>query len=118
MLILHITRREDWEKALSKGEYKPKSFTIEGFVNCATPDQIIKIANANFKNKTGLILLCIDSDKVESKIRFESGGYEFYPHIYGVLNLDAVVKTCEFEPGLDGNFTLPSEIKDLIKSYT
>ncbi len=116
MLILHIANREEWGKALSKGEYIPESLTFEGFVHCSTLDQIITVANANFKNKRGLVLLCIDSSKVKAEIRFETGGYEYYPHIYGALNLDAVVKTCEFEPGSDGNFSLTSDIKELAKS--
>jgi uncharacterized protein (DUF952 family) len=115
MLILHIARHEDWEQALIKGEYSPESLTFEGFIHCSTPEQIIRVANANFKNKRGLVLLCIDSSKVKADIRFETGGYEYYPHIYGALNLDAVVKTCELEPGLDGNFTLPPDVKELVK---
>jgi uncharacterized protein (DUF952 family) len=115
MLILHIAKHEDWENALTKGEYSPVSLSLEGFIHCSTPEQIIKIANSNFKNEKGLVLLCIDSSKVKAHIRFESSGYDYYPHIYGALNLDAVVKTIEFEPGSDGNFTLPQEVNELVK---
>ena len=32
-----------------------------------------------------------------------------YPHIYGPLNLDAVVETRPFEPGPDGQFSFVGE---------
>ncbi|ADD01974.1 protein of unknown function DUF952 [Thermoanaerobacter mathranii subsp. mathranii str. A3] len=117
MIILHIAKRKDWEDGLEKGEYSPRSLSFEGFIHCSTAEQIINIANANFKNEKGLVLLCIDSSKVKAEIHFEKGGREYYPHIYGPLNLDAVVKTCEFEPGLDGNFSLPAGVEELVRLF-
>jgi uncharacterized protein (DUF952 family) len=116
MLILHIVKREVWDKAESEGSYESESLTLQGFIHCSTPEQVIKVANSNFLGKTGLVLLCIDTDKLESSIRFETGGYEFYPHIYGPLNLEAVIKAYDFEPGPDGRFSLPSEVSELAKS--
>lgn len=36
-----------------------------------------------------------------------------YPHIYGELNFDAVLNTVEFEPNVDGDFSLPQELAEL-----
>jgi uncharacterized protein (DUF952 family) len=33
-----------------------------------------------------------------------------FPHIYGPINLDAVVQTPDFEPGPDGHFILPPDL--------
>jgi len=115
LLILHITKADEWEEALIKGEYKTKSLLKEGFIHCSTPDQIIDIANNIFKNEKGLILLCIDTSKVKADIKFEYGGLQKYPHIYGILNLDAVIKIYPFEQDSNGNFTLPEEINELAK---
>lgn len=35
---------------------------------------------------------------------------EQFPHIYGSLNVDAVLKVLDFEPREDGLFELPKEI--------
>jgi uncharacterized protein (DUF952 family) len=57
-----------------------------------------------------LVLLCIDAGRVESEIRYDGTEGEKYPHIYGPLNVDAVVKALDFRPRNDGKFTLPEAI--------
>ena len=63
-----------------------------------------------FVSQQGLVLLCVDTDKVAAEIRYENleGGRELFPHIYGEINTDAVVQVAEFEPGVNGHFTLPA----------
>jgi len=63
-----------------------------------------------FKGQKGLVLLCIDSAKVKAEIRYEDiEGREKYPHIYGPLNVDSVIKVLNFEPNKNGRFKLPKE---------
>ena len=62
-----------------------------------------------FKGKSGLILLVIDDSKVTPEIKYEDAGNgKLYPHIYGPLNIDAVVKVVDFPPKSDGSFELPN----------
>ena len=58
----------------------------------------------------GLVLLEIDTRRVGAEIRYENceGGQEDFPHIYGALELGAVVRVAAFEPGEDGSFAMPS----------
>jgi uncharacterized protein (DUF952 family) len=96
-----------------EGVYRGDTLDSQGFIHCSTFQQIIKVANAVFHAQEGLLLLCIATNKVQAEIRYESaGGEELYPHIYGPLNLDAVVKAVDFEPAKNGNFVLPKEIAD------
>ncbi|RUT06747.1 hypothetical protein DSM106972_030040 [Dulcicalothrix desertica PCC 7102] len=95
--IHHITRRQVWEEALRSGNYQADSLLTEGFIHCSTPVQVLRTAERFFKNQTGLIILYIDIDKVESEVRYEPADNELFPHIYGALNLDAVYKTIDFE---------------------
>jgi len=112
-IIFHIAPQEAWAKREDQsavGYYRPERFAIEGFIHCSTPDQVIKVADIRFRGQTGLVLLCLDTDKVTAEIRYENleGGQELFPHIYGEINTDAVVQVAEFEPGVDGYFALPT----------
>jgi uncharacterized protein (DUF952 family) len=107
-IIFHITTREGWDRAVPEGSYRSDAFPVDGFIHCSTSDQVIQVANIRFRGQRGLILLSIDSDKVIAQIVYENleGGQQLFPHIYGQLNLDAVVQASEFAPGDDGYFQL------------
>ncbi len=111
-MILHITRRVDWETAVTNPPYRADSLETEGFIHCSTLAQILGPANEFYRGQTGLVLLAIDSGKVEPKIVYEDcyeTGQKF-PHIYGPLNVDAVVQAVDFPPNSDGSFSLPAPL--------
>jgi uncharacterized protein (DUF952 family) len=112
--IFHIAKREQWEKALLEGVYRVNTLDSQGFIHCSTFQQIIKVANAVFHAQKDLVLLCIATNKVQAEIRYESaGGEELYPHIYGPLNLNAIVKAADFQSAKNGNFVLPKEMANI-----
>lgn len=110
-LILHITSRGQWQQARETGVYTSNSLETEGFIHCSLPEQVVFVANSRYRGETGLILLCIDSDRVKPEIRYE-GEIDRYPHIYGPLNTGAVVDIIDFPPESDGRFTLPSALSE------
>jgi len=105
-LIYHITPFKDWETALSAGSYRADSLGSDGFIHASIASQIIDTANRYYRGQHGLALLAIDPQKVQVEIRYENliGGEERFPHIYGPLALDAVVRVEPIEPGPDGTF--------------
>jgi uncharacterized protein (DUF952 family) len=112
LLILHIVEKQAWRKAKQQNIYAPQSLHSEGFIHCSTPETVVEVANHLFRGQSGLLLLCIDLDKVEAQVLFERVGNQerwIFPHIYGALNVDAVVREVEFEPNAFGLFTLPTE---------
>lgn len=112
--ILHITQNQQWQEAKNLGSYRADSLDTEGFIHCSKSTQIVKVANRFFLNQKDLVLLFIDSDRVQAEIRYEEAEIgELFPHIYGELNVDAVYKAIDFEPGEDGFFDLPQEVVDL-----
>jgi uncharacterized protein (DUF952 family) len=108
-IIFHITRRDAWDGAEAEGVYRSETFPTEGFIHCSTSDQVVQVANIRFRGQRGLVLLGIDTDRVLADIRYENleGGEQMFPHIYGEINADAVVRVWEFEPGADEYFSLP-----------
>lgn len=107
-VILHITTRQAWEDALRRGEYRAPSLEAEGFIHCSLPGQVVRVANALFRGQRGLVLLCIDPARLRAEVRYEAlGTAEPFPHVYGPIDLDAVVRVVDFPPGPDGTFVLP-----------
>jgi uncharacterized protein (DUF952 family) len=111
-LILHITERAAWQRARARGEYRPPSLTSEGFIHCSTVAQVVDTANRHYRGGHGLVLLCIDQDRLAAEVRYEAppGSHDSapgFPHIYGPLPVTAVVGIVDFPPGPDGTFTLP-----------
>ncbi|MBE9178114.1 DUF952 domain-containing protein [Oculatella sp. LEGE 06141] len=123
-LIIHIAHPEHWQTAQTQGEYRPEGLEVEGFIHCSTVEQVIQVANAFYRGQHGLVLLVIDMERVRSPIKVEppihpnpeqadSVAEEQYPHIYGSLNLDAIVQVVDFSPNANGTFTLPAALKSV-----
>jgi uncharacterized protein (DUF952 family) len=110
-LIYHITAASDWEQARRDGEYRlstlGRSLADEGFIHASTAPQVALVANAFYQNASDLLVLFIDGDRVEPEIRYEHvpAADDPFPHIYGPLNVDAVVKTVPLERDASGRFT-------------
>jgi uncharacterized protein (DUF952 family) len=109
--ILHITTRDRWEAAKNLGTYRSESLSAEGFIHCSTVAQVIGSANRFFKDKQDLVILSIDPHLVTAEIRYEGADTNnLFPHIYGELNIAAVIKSIDLEATPDGLFILPSEL--------
>ncbi|MFQ3566233.1 MAG: DUF952 domain-containing protein [Aggregatilineales bacterium] len=114
--IIHIIPRGVWERAQREGIYRGDTFEAEGFIHFSTPTQVEQVANARFRGHTGLQLLIVDPARLRAELRYEPP-YEsdqsgaLFPHLYGPLNLDAVIDVIDFEPNADGSFTLPEALR-------
>jgi len=113
MRIFHITTQADWQEAQRAGDYRADSLSSQGFIHCSTREQILPVAKRYYSGRSDLLLLCIETDRVSAPIRYENleGGAELFPHIYGALNLDAVVKAAALQPQPDGTFTFPAGLE-------
>jgi uncharacterized protein (DUF952 family) len=112
--ILHITTASTWKTVQQQGIYEPESLTTEGFIHTSTIDQVLTVAEKFFSDVPDLVLLVINTERVKPEIRYEQGTHdtddnvEKFPHIYGPLNLDAIVIAVPLQPEVDGTFTLPT----------
>lgn len=126
--ILHLASNDDWLAAVGpaelwrgkEGAYRADSLSTEGFIHCSKPSQIVDVANTFYRGVQGLALLVIDPSMLDAELRWEppaepepshARAGDLFPHIYGPLNLGAVVKVIPFEPGEDGSFRLPEEFR-------
>ena len=102
--ILHITTPADWQAALEAGLYHAVSLESEGFIHCSIAQQIAATANRFYAGQSDLLLLHIDPQALAAELRWEAADGQDFPHIYGPVNLDAVVEVEAFNPDADGSF--------------
>ncbi len=104
-IILHICSQSAWNEAQIKGNYRAESLDTQGFIHCSTREQVVGTANLFFRGQQDLVLLVIDADRLTAPIKVEDADNgQFFPHVFGPLNLDAVVDVREFAPEADGTF--------------
>lgn len=108
MFIYHIVLPDVWERFKSRPSYQPESLTTEGFIHCSYPSQLESVLKRYYSSVGKVLILKIDTDKLLSKLVKEpSTNDEMYPHIYGRLNITAVVDVHERVikgDGIEGSF--------------
>jgi uncharacterized protein (DUF952 family) len=116
-IIYHITSRRAWREAQQRGDYQTDNLETEGFIHCSTGAQVLPVAEKYYPGQHGLLLLVIDPARLASELKWEPPAEgnpppgvpegDLFPHIYGPLNLDAVVKVHDLEANPDGHYSLP-----------
>lgn len=93
-IIYHLTNKMDWTAAQPVGEYEAPSLAEEGFIHCSKDvAQMLRVADRLYGGHTDLQALDLDLEKLDSLVKYEpSRSGEVYPHLYGKLNLDAVLR--------------------------
>ncbi len=92
-VIYHITSAAEWDAARQKGVYETPSLHAEGFIHCSQEQQLVAVLEKYFADKKNLITLVIDTDKLTSKFVFDwsPSAQDTFPHVYGPINIDAVI---------------------------
>jgi RimJ/RimL family protein N-acetyltransferase len=109
--VTHITTCQVWQAALAAGVYRAPSLESEGYIHCSRPAQVLRTANRYFPASLDLVLLWIDPSRLHSELRWEAADGELFPHIYGALELSALICAADFSPNPHGEFDrLPAAI--------
>ena len=120
-MILHLLSRESWVEAQAQGQLVAPSVATEGFAHCSTEHQMVDVANKYYSGATNMVLLNIDPTKLTSQLKFEPPAHldgspalphePLFPHIYGPINLDAVIEVIDFPCRSNGDFAAPPQLK-------
>jgi len=109
--VFHITERGAFAAALESGAYRADSIEREGFIHCSMRAQVLRTAGRFFGGRSGLVLLCIDAERIASLLRYEAADGEAFPHCYGPIPLEAIPAVIDFPCRPDGSFELPPELE-------
>lgn len=89
MYIFHCVRKRDFDPAAPL--YGHDSLARCGFIHCSDLHTYHLVAPNFAADPEARVLLLINTTKVAAPIRWEDGGADTdFPHIYGLLNTDAV----------------------------
>jgi uncharacterized protein (DUF952 family) len=118
--LYHIATAPDWDQARQDGEYRTstrgRSLSEEGFIHASTAAQVLPVANAVYQDEPqDLLLLVLDSSRITAEIRREPvpGWADPFPHIYGPLDVAAVVRAVPLERDPAGSFRWPAGLDRL-----
>jgi uncharacterized protein (DUF952 family) len=102
--IFHLALASDWAQARLAGEYavstRGRTLAEEGFIHASRADQWPRVRELFYADVTEpLLLLTIDPDRLTCELRVEEvlEAGDFFPHLYGPLNVDAVVDVREVD---------------------
>ncbi len=72
------------------------------------------VARQFFAGQTGLVVLIIETRRLDAELKWENSASPAgvsaeatFPHVFGPIGLDAVVRAVDLEPNGDGDFRLP-----------
>ena len=108
--IYHICRRDEWDAARRRGRYDGSSQdAADGFIHFSTGSQVAASAARHRAGQSGLVLVVVVPAPLGDALRWEeSRGGALFPHLYGTLPLDAVLRVHDLPLGADGRHVFPS----------
>ncbi|HYJ76025.1 MAG TPA: DUF952 domain-containing protein [Kineosporiaceae bacterium] len=115
-MIYHIALEKDWESALEAGEYRistlGRTLEEEGFLHASYGNQVRTMADRFYADVSEpLVLLTIDERRLTVPLQVDAVGPEgeadAYPHVYGALDVAAVVMATPLLRDGQGRLELP-----------
>lgn len=96
MQIFHIATAADWAAAQASGSYttstRGATLAEVGFIHASRAEQTEGVRRMFYADVTEpLVLLTIDTDRLDVPWREDAVGDDTFPHVYGPLATDAVV---------------------------
>jgi uncharacterized protein (DUF952 family) len=100
--IFKIIDSEEWQKAKETGAYLGSSKDIrDGFIHFSGEDQVKGTLEKYYLKQENLVLLKVETLKLEHLIWEQASDGNMFPHLYSALDLSNIVD--EFEINLTDN---------------
>ena len=114
MTLLHLLPEVEWVALAGASSYSPASLASEGFVHCTAGDDLmLQVARSFYADVADeLVVLSLDADHVGSEVRWEApspapppgSAVTEFPHVYGPIDLAAVVGVRRLQRDTSGRF--------------
>lgn len=109
-IIYKIAPAALWREAEENGRFTGAPIDIaDGFIHFSTASQARETAAKHFAGQTDLVLVAIDGSRLDDALKYEvSRGGALFPHLYGVLEMNAVLWVNPLPLGADGAHLFPA----------
>ncbi|MGH1349947.1 MAG: DUF952 domain-containing protein [Methyloligellaceae bacterium] len=103
-IIYKICSQSEWDKAAEREVYTGSSDDErDGFIHLSTWEQVPGTLEKHFKGQQDLLLIAVDEAKIKEHLKYEaSRDGDLFPHLYGQLQLDAVIWVKPVDRALEG----------------
>jgi len=105
-MFIYTATPGEWEEIRTRRAFHDSRYHTEGFIHCSYPEQTLRVLNKHYRQEKTVVLLVIEPGKLAVPWKSEdlkNRGEEF-PHVYGPINLSAVVASHDIHRGDDGTF--------------
>jgi uncharacterized protein (DUF952 family) len=109
--IYQISPGSAWREAERQGVYRGSADDLrDGFIHFSSLSQLAETARKHFFGQAGLLLIEVDVDALGEALRWEASRKgDPFPHLYGQLDLGAVVSVRELHERSDGSHEIPEK---------
>jgi uncharacterized protein (DUF952 family) len=111
--LFHAALPSEWAAAQTRGRYEMSTRGVtlaqEGFIHCSYHEQVEGVANRFYCDLDELILLRIDPGLLDVPVVEEppaEGIEELFPHVYGAIQISAVVGATVWKRAPDSTWSL------------
>jgi uncharacterized protein (DUF952 family) len=108
-IIYKICPAKLWATAEAAGIFRGSPVDLEdGFIHFSTADQVAETAARHFSGAADLLLVAVEAGSLGPALRYEpSRGGALFPHLYGQLDLAAVLWIKPLALSAEGKHLLP-----------
>jgi uncharacterized protein (DUF952 family) len=108
--IYKIIDKSELQKVKNTGLYLGSKKDIEdGYIHFSSEEQVKETLKKYYSNQIDLILLKIDTLKLDNLIWEQASDGSMFPHLYSSLDLSNVVEEFEIILNEGGNHKLPDD---------
>ena len=107
--IYKIIHNDEWQKAKKSGLYSGSTKDLEdGYIHFSDEKQIEGTLKKYYLNKKNLLLLKVDTLKLDHLLWEQASDGNMFPHLYSTLDIKNVVSEYEIILNEDGTHILPN----------
>ena len=106
--VYKICTKSEWQEIKNKGQLIGSKKDLEdGYIHFSGDDQVAGTLKKFYQNQKDLILLKVDTLKLDHLVWEQASDGNVFPHLYSQLDLSNVVDEFEISLRDDGSCILP-----------